>query len=156
MSETTLSIRRSKRSGRRAFTLVEVLAALLLIAIVLPVVMRGISAGTSSASLTRRRTEASSLAQSKLAEIMATEQWRDGALNGTFTLAETENAADYSWRAELQQWSEENVKQLDLYVTWTTGKGEQNVMLSTLIYDYVPPEETEEETGTGPETGGAT
>ena len=151
-----MNVKRSKTSRRRGFTLVEVLAALLLIAIVLPIVMRGISAGTSSASLARRRTEATSLAQSKLAEIMALEQWRDGELTGTFTTAESENAADFSWRAELEQWSEENVKQLDLYVTWSTGAGEQDVKLSTLVYDYVVPEETEEETGTATETGGAT
>ena len=48
---------------RRAFTLVEVLAALLLVSIALPVAMKGVSTCSNLASSARRRAEAGGLAE---------------------------------------------------------------------------------------------
>ena len=59
------------RRRRQGFTLVEILVTLMLIAIVIPVIMKGISLGAQAASDAKRRTEAGGLAQEKLAEILA-------------------------------------------------------------------------------------
>ena len=140
----------------RAFTLVEVLAALLLIAIVLPVVMQGISLATGAASSAKRRTEAASLAQSKLAELVATEGWRTGVLSGQFDAFDGDGAHHYGWRGEVGNWTEPYVKQLQVYVTWTgAGGGEEEwVRLTTLVYEGRPEEEETEPEATTPGAGG--
>lgn len=128
-----------RRSARlTAFTLVEVLAALLLVAIVLPVVMQGISLATGAASSAKRRTEAVSLAQSKMAELYATEGWRGGSLSGRFTSFDGVNAADYSWRADVTGWTEPYVRQLAVHVSWDRTAGEQTITLTTLVYEGRP------------------
>lgn len=143
-----------RRAGRvRAFTLIEALAALLLVAIVLPVVMRAVSVGTTSASQSRRRTEAASLAQSKLSELVATQDWKAGALSGSFDLAYGDAAPEYAWRVDVRPWNEPYVKQLDVHVTWTAAGGrEQFVTLGTLVYEGRP-EEDDGQSGSGTGTG---
>ena len=138
-SETGKNARRTTmqhapRQGVRAFTLVEVLAALLLIAIVLPVVMKGVSLATATASTAKRRTEASGLAESKLNELIATGTWQNGNLAGDFS----PDWPDYKWQAVLANYasdtSGQNVQELDLTVTWTANNAEQSVLVSTLVY----------------------
>jgi len=51
-------LRASHHHRRAGFTLVEVLATIMLLAIVLPVAMRGVTISTQTASTARRRTEA--------------------------------------------------------------------------------------------------
>src|SRR3954471_9087259 len=62
---------------RTAFTLIEVLAPMALLAIVLPVTMQALSVSLGAASGARHMTEASGLAQAKLNELIATAQWDD-------------------------------------------------------------------------------
>ncbi len=87
----TISIAPSAKQSRcrnhspRGFTLIEALAAMLLVAIVLPVVMRGISMATRAGSSAKLQTQAASLAQSKLAELIATRSWKTGDTSGQFS-----------------------------------------------------------------------
>ena len=140
---------------RRGFTLVEALAALLLIAIVLPVVMRGVSVAARAASSARRNTEAASLAQSKLNELVATQDWKAGYLAGQFDADDGDNASDYAWSAEATRWSEPYVRQLAVSVTWTSGGAQQSVTLTTLVYEGKPESQTTTGTGAGAGGGGA-
>lgn len=118
---------------RTAFTLVEVLATLLLMAIVLPAVMQGVSLATRAASVAQRRTAAGALAESRLAELVATNNWQAGALAGDF-LDYGDQFSDYRWSAELRNWTEPEVQELHLTVTWTgAGNVERGVTLSTLV-----------------------
>ncbi len=117
----------------RGFTLIEVLAALLLIAIVLPVVMKGVTLAGAAASDARRRTEAAGLAESKLNEIVATGQWQGaGALNGDFGT----DWPDYRWEATVQPWAGDStsssIQQIDLRVIWIARGHEDSLALSTL------------------------
>lgn len=116
----------------RAFTLVEVLAALMLIAIVLPAVMRGITMSTRVAGAARHKTEASGLAQQKLMELVATGQYANGNLSGDFS----PDWPDYKWEATTSAWSGDAtgvaLDQVDLKVTWTTSGREESVTMSTM------------------------
>ena len=146
---------RCRARSRHAFTLIEALAALLLVAIVLPVVMKAVSVGTTSASQSRRRTEAASLAQSKLSELVATENWKSGILSGHFDLSYGDSGPEYGWRATVRPWNEPYVQQLDLYVTWTGPSGaEQSVTLSTLVYEGRPKEDEQGDAGGSNSSGG--
>src|SRR4051812_36551163 len=62
----------AKRFGRaRGFTLVEVLTAATLMAIVLPVAMYGVSVSLAASTMARRQAEAATLAEGKLEELAA-------------------------------------------------------------------------------------
>jgi prepilin-type N-terminal cleavage/methylation domain-containing protein len=118
--------------GKRGFTLVEILATFVLIAIILPVAMNGISMAAKLASQAKRRVEAATLAQETLNNLMIGGDYEDGNQEGEIAGDNTE----YSWRLEVLDWEEEDsMQQLDLSVTWEgSGGGENTVTLSTLVY----------------------
>ena len=120
--------------GRGGFTLPEVLATLLLVAIVLPAVMQGVSLATAAAGTARQRSEATALAESKLNELVATNQWQSGGLSGDFG----EQWRGYSWQAEVQSWVEPTARQLQVHVTWYARGRDYDVTLSTLVYSAPP------------------
>lgn len=122
--------RRTARASRRAFTLVEALATLVLVAIILPVAMRGISLGSAAASHARRRVEAVTLAELKLADLVATDGWQDADLSGDFG----DDYPDYTWAAAVTEREEATLRQLDVRVFWTARGAERSVALSTLVY----------------------
>jgi len=125
---------RGPEKRMRAFTLIEVLATMMLMAIVLPAAMQGIALATSAASTTRHRTEASGLASSKLSEIIANGQWQGGILSGDFGT----DAPGYTWKATVGNWSQDtssaNLQQVDLTVFWIARNRQQSVTVSTLTY----------------------
>ena len=149
----------SRRTDRRrAFTLVEILATLVLVAIILPVAMSGISLALSVASEGRRQTEAASLAQTKMAEILAGQLWQSSSLSGDFA----RDRPEYRWTSQVSDWQgatqsltqslsqgttqssaqtsgqgtgqSSTLKQLDVQVLWFSRNREHNVTLSTLVY----------------------
>ena len=133
---TSAAAKRGNRA-RRGFTLIEVLAALLLMAIVLPSVMRGISTATQAAAAARHRTEAAGLAQAELAQIVASQQWQNGNLSGDFGAA----WPGYSWKATVSAWqqdnTDENIDEIDLEVQWMDRNRPDSVTFSTLAYPRV-------------------
>lgn len=121
---------RSRQSG---FTLIEVLAAMLLLAIALPVIMSGVTLATRTGDQARRRTEAAGLADSKLSELLATGAWDGGITNGNFG----DDWPDYQWTASVQDWAQgaqSGLQELDVKVSWPGRGGEESVVLSTLVY----------------------
>jgi prepilin-type N-terminal cleavage/methylation domain-containing protein len=117
----------------KAFTLVEVLATVLLISIVVPVAMKGITLSTRLASHSKRQIEAVYLAKSKLAELIASGDWKNSSKSGNFD----SDWLDYEWQLESNEWEVESVYQLDLRVSWdkVTKLEKRSVVLSTLVYD---------------------
>ena len=120
--------------ARGGFTLPEVLATLLLVAIVVPSIMQGISLATAAAGTARQRSEATALAESKINELVATGQWQSGGLSGDFG----EQFPDYSWQAEVRNWTEPSARQLQVHVTWFARGRDYDVMLATLVYASTP------------------
>ena len=118
------------RNGRPAFTLVEILATLVLVAIILPVAMSGISLALSVADESRRETEAASLAQNKMAEIIACELWQTASLAGDFS----PDWPEYRWAALVTQWQGTQLRQLDVQVLWNHRGKDRSVTLTTLVY----------------------
>ncbi|MBM4016949.1 MAG: type II secretion system protein [Planctomycetes bacterium] len=123
--------RRRGKPGRRAFTLIEILATLVLVAIILPVAMSGISLALTVADESRRQTEAASLAQAKMAEIVACAQWNNASLAGDFGPEQPL----YRWSAQVTDWQQAaNVRQLDVQVWWNLRGRDRSVTLTTLVY----------------------
>lgn len=119
-----------RRSRGGAFTIVEILATLALASIVLPPVTRGLLVCLATAGHARNHAQAASLAQSKMAELVATEQYYDARMEGDFG----EDLPEYTWVAEVNDWEDERLAQLDVSVRWTRRGREHQVVLSTLVY----------------------
>jgi prepilin-type N-terminal cleavage/methylation domain-containing protein len=125
-----------KSVGRRrsGFTLVEVLATLMLLALVLPALMQGLRLGGSLADETRHRSEAAGLAESKLNEIMSSGEWQQGNLSGDFGT----DWPQYRWEETTDAWAQDTtglgLQEIDITVFWTMLGREHSLMVSTLNY----------------------
>jgi prepilin-type N-terminal cleavage/methylation domain-containing protein len=120
-------VRRGRPGG---FTFVELLATVVLIGIIMPVAMRTISICTRLAGQSRREIEAVSLATTKMAELVASKDWETGGKSGDFGT----DWPGYQWNAEVSNWTESTVRQLDVDVLWTSQGRQRQVTLSTLVY----------------------
>jgi prepilin-type N-terminal cleavage/methylation domain-containing protein len=116
---------------KKGFTLMEILATIALIALILPVAMKGIALATSVASDSKMKQQAIHLAQNQLAEILIEEEWQDSSQSGEFS----DDDSAYRWEMNTSEWSESGLKQIDLTVSWDHRGRENNVTLSTLVYN---------------------
>lgn len=113
------------------FTLMEILAALVLIGVVLPAVMKGLSMASILASDSSRKYEALNLAQSRLAEVLLTGDWQSGSETGNFEPDYT----GYTWTVETSDWTQADLKQVNVTVFWYQRNRPREIHLSTLVYD---------------------
>ena len=112
-----------------AFTLIEALIAMAIIAIVLPLAMQGISLATRLGADARHRSEAAELAKGKLDELAITGAWRTDPLSGEF-------GADwpaYRWVATSTPWSSGTMNELTVTVIWNQGQREHSIVMGTLV-----------------------
>jgi prepilin-type N-terminal cleavage/methylation domain-containing protein len=114
----------------RGFTFIELLATVVLIAIIMPVAMKSIGLCTRLGGLSRRQIEAASLAKTKMTDLIVTGDWQNGNQHGSFG----DDWPGYEWKATLTNWTDSTVRQLDLTVFWESMGMQQTVMLSTLVY----------------------
>jgi prepilin-type N-terminal cleavage/methylation domain-containing protein len=134
----TLSLKgrgnQNRHRRRRAFTLVEVLAALMLITIVLPTAMEAITLSVGAADAARYRNVAAGLAESKLNELVTNNLWQNGNQGGDFGTA----WPNFRWQLSVQPWAQDTtsagLQQLDLEVLWTARNREESLTVSTLSY----------------------
>ena len=122
-------------SGRtaQAFFLVELLATLVLCAVVLPVALEGISLATKTASLTKNKILAASLAENKLNELLHTEGWRDGDQQGDFD----PDYPQFHWQAQTADWQGTVVQQVSVEVSWEQFGHQRSVQILTLVFTEV-------------------
>lgn len=126
----TLSRSTGRRGKRTAFTLPEVLAALVLIGIVLPPVLRGVSLAMGACDDAKRKIEATGLAESKLADLTvdAAQAVSSGGGSGTFP-----DHPDYSWDAQTVT-QDTDLSEITVRVTWTARGAQRSIDLSTLVF----------------------
>ncbi|WP_261362025.1 type II secretion system protein [Humisphaera borealis] len=146
-SSRSASSRRASARRNRGFTLVEVLATILMLAIIVPVAMQAVSLATGISGAARHRAEAAALAESQLAFLMTSGEWQTGTLQGDFA---QQGFPEYQWYASVGNWTEANVQQLDVMVLWTTPRrGEESVVVSTLVYQLGADDSTGDAAATG-------
>ena len=112
------------------FTFIELLATIVLIGIIMPVAMRSIGLCTRLGGQSRRQIEAASLARTKLTELASSQDWQTGEKRGDFG----SDWPGYQWTAEVSNWTDSVVNQLDLTVTWQSQGQQHSLILSTLVY----------------------
>lgn len=115
----------------RAFTLVEVLATLVLLGIVLPVAMRGTSLALAAASHAQHLSQATSLAQVKLGELVMlyqSNQPLSSGASGDFA----PDYPDYKWTYQSTQntYCTEHAVQ----VTWAERGQQRSLNMATWTY----------------------
>jgi type II secretory pathway component PulJ len=115
--------------ARAGFTLAEVLAALLFMAIVIPVAMQGLRIASLAGSVSERKALGARLAENKLNELIVTGQWQSAAQRGTIE----EGRQSYPWRLQTEPWREDGAMRLVTVIVTVPVQGrDYEVQISTL------------------------
>lgn len=117
------------RRSRRAFTLIEVLAALLLMAIVIPVAMQGMSIASRAGLLGQRKAAAMRVAERMLNELLITGEMNQTTSSGSLLDGDT----TYPWTMQTEPWTEDTMTQVTVKVTFSIQGNDYEVSASTLF-----------------------
>jgi type II secretory pathway pseudopilin PulG len=112
-----------------AFTLVEVLAAMLFMAIVIPVAMEALHIASLAGEVGTRKAEAARVADAVLNENIVTTNWSQSSLSGT----EIEGGNEFRWTLKNEAWPPDSTMQLlTAEVDFSAGGKPCAVRLTTL------------------------
>lgn len=121
------------RNKCQAFTLAEVLAALLFMAIVVPVAMEGLHIASLAGSVAQRKAQAARIGQQVLNQSLVMTNWNQSVQSGITT----EGQRDFRWTLRTDPWNEDPtqtlMRQLSVEVIFTAQNREYTVRLSTLV-----------------------
>jgi len=124
---------RQRIRSRAGFTFAEVLAALIFMAIVIPVVLQGISIANRAGVGAERKEIAVQLAANMLNQLSISNFWQTAQASGTFE----QDYPGYAWSMQQQTWPDGDMQQLTLEVTYPLQGRIFTVELSTLVDDSV-------------------
>ena len=102
MKFATSSTKPADGQAAAAFTLAEVLAALLFMAIVIPVAVEGLNVASLAGEVAQRKAEAARIAQRVLNESIATTNWNASSQSGSVT----EGVLEFRWQLQTEPWSQ--------------------------------------------------
>lgn len=131
----------SAATGRRraAFTLAEVLAAMLFLAIVIPTAVEALHVSSLAGEVAARKGAAARIADRILNESLVMTNWNNGVQNGTVS----EGALDFRWTLSSQLWPQGSMQMLTAQVTFQAQGRDYSVKLSTLAnFQNQPPPTT--------------
>ena len=110
----------------------EVLAAMLFMAIVIPVALQGMRIASRAGVVAERKREAARVAESLLNELIVTTNWSKSATSGTVR----EGDREFRWSARNETWNatgvENTLQQLSVEVTFPVQGQDYSVHVSTL------------------------
>ena len=121
---------RANKHLRRGFTMAEVLAALLLMAIIVPVALQGVQIASRAGTLGQRKAAAMRVAERVLNELIAT----DGLTQSTGSGTVAEGDQSYAWTMQTETWPEDAMNLVTVRVVFNVQGNDYNVSLSS-IYD---------------------
>ncbi len=121
----------SKRSdnSNAGFTLPELLAAMLFLALVIPVALQGVVLANRAAVVAERKMTATRLAEKVLQEMVITGTWQTGAKQGEFG----EEWPGYRWVLHDEAWQEDTMQLLIVFVYYNVQGQEHHIRLCTLV-----------------------
>jgi type II secretory pathway pseudopilin PulG len=117
------------RRHRAGFTLAEVLAALLFMAIVIPVAVEGLRLASQAGQVAQRKAIALRLAEQVLNEEIITGKWEQNSRNGTIQ----EGPLEFRWRLQVETWRDGILRLVSVQVLFPVQGQEHDVVLSTLV-----------------------
>jgi prepilin-type N-terminal cleavage/methylation domain-containing protein len=119
-----------RRGAASGFTLVEVLAALVFMAIVIPAAVQGLQIANRAGVVGLRKTTAVQIAERVLNELVITKQWQSGAPSGVVQ----DGGMQYRWISKAESWNQQSVlRLLTVQVTFPVQGQEYDVRLSTVV-----------------------
>ena len=129
---------RAARRRCQAFTLAEVLAAMLFLAIVIPVAVEALHVSSLAGEVAARKGVAARIADRILNESLVTTNWTGGAQIGTVS----EGALDFNWTLTTQNWPKDSMQMLTAEVKFLAQGKDYSVKLSTLASSQNQPATT--------------
>jgi type II secretory pathway pseudopilin PulG len=119
-----------RRTRTRGFTLAEVLAALLFMAILVPVAMHGVTVASRAGTLGQRKAAAMRIAERVLEEQIMSGQLATATPYGNIVDGDT----NYPWNLTTEPWTEDTMTVLTVRVSFDVQGQTFDVAASTL-YD---------------------
>ena len=133
-----MKFNRAPINSIRAFTLAEVLAALVFMAILIPVALEGLSIASRTGSVATRKAEAAIVAESILNETIVTTNWNSSLQNGTVR----QGLHEFRWTMRNDPWDQDpnatTMRQLSVEVKYSVQGRDYAVRLCSLV-DSAPP-----------------
>ena len=117
-----------KNSRCAAFTLAEVLAAMLFLAIVVPAAVEAMHLASLAGEVAARKGAAVRVADRILNESLVTTNWNNGTQSGTTS----EGALEFRWTLTSQTWPQDAMQRLTAEVKFTAQGKDYSVKLNTL------------------------
>ena len=115
--------------NRSAFTLAEVLVAMLFLAIVIPVAVEVLNVAARAGEVAARKSAAARVADRVLNESIVTTNWTGSGLqSGTIT----EGVLDFRWKLSAHSWPQDAMELLTAEVTFSAQGRDYSVKLNTL------------------------
>jgi type II secretory pathway pseudopilin PulG len=132
----------NRRIGRlrlkAAFTLAEVLAALVFMAILIPVALEGLSIASRAGEVAARKSEAALVAERVLNESVVTTHWSATVQNGTVR----QGIRDFRWTLRNDPWDKDPnqtaIRLLSVEVIFPAQGRDYSVRMSTLVDSSTP------------------
>jgi len=125
-------------TDKAAFTLAEVLAALVFMAILIPVALEALSIATRAGEVAARKGEAALVAERVLNENVVTTNWNKSVQSGTVQ----QGIREFRWTLHNDPWNQDltqsAMRQLTVDVIYTAQGKDYSVRMSTLV-DSTPP-----------------
>ena len=118
----------ARRPYQFGFTLSETLAALVFLAIVIPVAVEALHVASLAGQVAARKGEAGRVAQRVLNESIVMTNWSSGLQNGTIT----QGTDDFHWTLTTQPWPKDYMELLTAEVTFQAQGHTYSVKMSTL------------------------
>ena len=123
------------RPSVAGFTLAEVMAALVFMAIVIPVALEGLSIASRAGEVAARKSDAALVAERILGESLVTTNWNQSVQSGTCR----QGIRDFRWTLHNDPWSvdpgDNAVRLLTVEVAFAAQGTDYKVRLSTLATD---------------------
>ncbi|MGD1088919.1 MAG: hypothetical protein ABR955_09385 [Verrucomicrobiota bacterium] len=115
------------KKNAAGFTLAEVLAALLFLAIVIPAAVEALHVASLAGEVAARKGQAARVADRILSESLVTTNW-SRTQNGTIT----EGAEEFRWKLTSQNWPRDLMQLVTTEVAFTAQGHDYSVKMSTL------------------------
>ena len=118
----------AKTRRRAAFTLAEVLAAMLFLAIVIPAAIEALHVSSLAGEVAARKGAAARIADRVLNESLVLSNWNNGVQSGNVS----EGTLDFRWTLSSQAWPQDAMELLTAEVKYQAQGKDFSVKLSTL------------------------
>src|SRR2546423_4249739 len=120
---------RSANQRRSGFTLAEVLAALVFMAIVIPAAVHGLRIAGLAGQVAERKSAAARIAERLLNEQIVTTQSSQSTQNGTLQ----DGLYQYRWQMRNEPWDQDALRMVSMDVTFAVQGRDYDVRLTTLF-----------------------